>query len=285
MMNRSFPSFDDEAAFETRAALHAYSRVLGECLKIVRPKRKHWWHASLRTSLMGLSTGVIHGSTDFELEIDFRNSCLVMRAASGEIRSELLEGQPAYKVIDAVADFLASTNIDKDAKSHIKPDADTARTFDAYSAEQAHLMGRVFSDVAANMAEFRAGVREETSPIQVWPHHFDMSMLWLPGDKLPDQDPDNEEFADNQMNFGFTFGDEGIPEPYFYVTAYPLPAAFTTLDLPDGTTWNSAGFSGAVLTYRRLIEESDPSDYLQSLWQYLLAAGRQHLIAHSIKGT
>ena len=25
------------------------------------------------------------------------------------------------------------------------------------------------------------------------------------------------------MNFGFTFGDENIPQPYFYVTAYPMP--------------------------------------------------------------
>jgi len=75
------------------------------------------------------------------------------------------------------------------------------------------------------------------------------------------------------MNFGFAFGDAGIPEPYFYVTAYPLPDALPELDLPDGTVWQSDGFSGAVLLYRRLLEEKDPHHYLVSLWNDLLTAG------------
>ena len=101
------------------------------------------------------------------------------------------------------------------------------------------------------------------------------------GDKIPDQDPDNEEYSDKQMNFGFTFGDEGIPEPYFYVTAYPSPDAFSALKLPDGTDWKSEGFTGAVLTYRRLLEEADPTEYLLRLWNQLLEVGKQQLIDHS----
>ena len=48
--------------------------------------------------------------------------------------------------------------------------------------------------------------------------------------KIPGQDPADEESSDKQMNFGFTFGDEGIPEPYFYITAYPLPDAASRTD-------------------------------------------------------
>ena len=127
------------------------------------------------------------------------------------------------------------------------------------------------------MAEFRAGIREETSPIQVWPHHFDLSMLWLPGEKIEGQDPDDEEYSDKQMNFGFTFGDEGIPEPYFYVTAYPLPDAFADMKLPAGTHWQTEGFNGAVLLYETLLQSSDPYGYLLSLWDGLLAKGRAEM--------
>jgi hypothetical protein len=129
------------------------------------------------------------------------------------------------------------------------------------------------------MESFRAGIREETSPIQFWPHHFDLALLWLPGDKVPDQDPQNEEYADKQMNFGFTLGDAGIPEPYFYVTAYPLPEAFPGLPLPAGTTWQTEGFSGAVLLYRSLVQHADPDTYLLNLWNGLLSAGREHMRA------
>ena len=61
-------------------------------------------------------------------------------------------------------------------------------------------------------------------------------MVWLPGTKVAGQSLENEEHADKQMNFGFTLGDDTIHEPYFYVTAYPLPDEFAELPLPAGTT-------------------------------------------------
>ena len=138
-------------------------------------------------------------------------------------------------------------------------------------------MAYAWSSVTAAMEEFRSGIREETSPIQLWPHHFDLTMTWLPGEKVPGQDPENEEYADKQMGFGFVLGDETVPEPYFYVTAYPLPDAFPTLPLPTGTAWQTIGFNGAVLPYRLLNDSSDPRGYLLDLWRGLLSAGQTHL--------
>ena len=138
-------------------------------------------------------------------------------------------------------------------------------------------MAYAWSSVTAAMEEFRSGIREETSPIQLWPHHFDLTMTWLPGEKVPGQDPENEEYADKQMGFGFVLGDETVPEPYFYVTAYPLPDAFPTLPLPTGRAWQTIGFNGAVLPYRLLNDSSDPRGYLLDLWRGLLSAGQTHL--------
>ena len=39
-----------------------------------------------------------------------------------------------------------------------------------------------------------------------------------------------------------------------------------------------AALVGAVLLYRRLLEEADPEEYLVNLWSGLLAAGRQHML-------
>ena len=133
------------------------------------------------------------------------------------------------------------------------------------------------ASVAAALEDFRAGIREETSPIQVWPHHFDLSRIWLAGPKIPGQDPANEEYSDKQMNFGFVFGDEGIDEPYFYVTVYPLPDKLPDVELPAGTVWQTEGFSGAVLLYKDLVAASDPAAYLQDMWSRLYAAGQAHL--------
>ena len=273
-MNK-FPALDPDAIVVTRDALHAYARILGDWLKSTRAQRKHWWHASLRPSLSGLTTGVIHNNIDFEIELNLQESVISVRTSTGERMCESLHGQPATQVAARISSFLESAGVSA------KPQGDAgdgdASAVVGYSPEEASKLGQALSAVSAALVAFRAGIREESSPIQVWPHHFDLSMIWLPGHKIPDQDPANEEYADKQMNFGFVFGDESFTEPYFYVTAYPLPDAMRQIELPAGSTWKSEGFSGAVLLYKDLVATADPAVYLQELWATLLAAGQTHL--------
>jgi hypothetical protein len=177
MTSERFPAIDAEAIANTRDALRAYAQVLGHCLKASRPKRKHWWHASLRPSLTGLTTGINHADIDFELTLDLRSNLLRLRTASGEAHDEPLSGQPGHQLANTVLDFLISTGAKQSLAADLQLDRDTASRFEGYSDEQAILIGRVFGAVAALMAEFRAEIVEESSPIQIWPHHFDMSVL------------------------------------------------------------------------------------------------------------
>ncbi len=284
MTTQHFPMLDDSSIVVTRNALHAYARILGDWLKRCRAKRKHWWHASLRPSLNGLTTGVVHAGTDFELELDLRVSRLQGRTSTGEQLCEPLQGQSAAELADRIEHFLVANGIDKQRVPEKNDSNEHSTSHPGYSAEHAHSIARAINSVVAAMDVFRAGIPEETSPIQLWPHHFDLSLLWLPGDKIPGQDPANEEYADKQMNFGFTLGDAGIPEPYFYITAYPLPEALPNTRLPPGTIWHSEGFSGAVLLYQTLSEMSDPTAYLVELWRGLLSAGREQMLINTRGG-
>ncbi len=283
MSRRSFPDLDVDEFSTTRDALHAYAGVLGAWASTCRGRRKHWWHASLRPSLNGVTTGVIDASSlDFEIELDLRESKLLACTASGEALSVELRGQPVNELAGQIQGFLQNAGVAEDLVNAAAAKLTTIEAeFVGYSSEQANKLARALGAVSAALVSFRASLREETSPIQLWPHHFDLAMLWLPGDKMPDQNPNDEEYADKQMNFGFTFGDAGIPEPYFYVTAYPSPEAFSALELPDGTQWQSEGFTGAVLTYRRLLQEADPSAYLLRLWSELQSSGVRYLIDSS----
>lgn len=275
MTTQHFPNLDSYSIAGTRDALQDYARVLGIWLKTCRPKRKHWWHASLRPSLSGLTTGVIHAGVDIELELNLVESLLQCRTSNGEKLTEDLCGQSATEIAASIRRFMIAAGVDS---SCIPESADYGTDdFAAYSPEQAYKLGRTINAVSAALGVFRAGIREETSPIQMWPHHFDLAMLWLPGEKIPGQDLENEEYSDKQMNFGFTFGDGLIPEPYFYVTAYPLPDVLPDLQLPAGTRWQTEGFSGAVLLYRDLVENADPKGYLIDLWNQLLSAGREQM--------
>ena len=274
MPDDKFPALNAAALDATRRAVHGYARVAGSWTKSARRKRKHWWHASLRPSLFGLTTGVIYGDTDFQLDLDLAACRLNIRTCSMG-HSVALSGQSSADVADVIRRELLGAGVD----AALAPDTDfvTDETYAGYSADQSTLMHRAIGSVAAALEDLRATIREEKSPIQVWPHHFDLSMIWLPGGKIAGVDPADEEYADKQMNFGFAFGDEGIPEPYLYVTAYPLPEALPTVKLPAGTVWKSDGFSGAVLLYRDLVASNDPHAYLLDMWTTMLDAGREHL--------
>ena len=256
--------------------MHAYSHVLGNVLKAIRYRRKHWWQVSLRPSLNGLSTGVVWANLDFELELNLRASTLEVRTAAGTQHAIAIDGQPAAALGASVKQEL----IDRGVDPTLLPDAGSADAHPDYAPEQARAMAVGLSAIATAMTALRAAIKEETSPIQLWPHHFDLSMIWLPGEKIDGEDPDDEEQSDKQMNFGFAFGDSSVPEPYFYVTAYPLPAAMRETRLPAGSTWHSEGFEGAMVTYAHVAASDDPQAYLMTLWRDLLASGRQHLVGN-----
>jgi len=280
--HRQLPELPAEAIHATRESLHAYARVLGAWLSHCRPRRKHWWHASLRPTLNGLGTGVVHGPLDFELELDLAASVLHVRTSpadgTGGLFAIALHGQSAAELAADIATFLRARGLPGALVPEPGGDAASGAPHPDYSRERAGAMASALGTVSAAMSVLRAGIPEETSPIQLWPHHFDLSMLWLPGAKIPGEDPADEERSDTQMNFGFAFGDATVPEPYVYVTAYPSPDALAETPLPPGAAWLSEGFTGAVLPWARLRRERDPQAHLLALWRGLLEAGRKHML-------
>ncbi len=273
MTARHFPHLADTAA--TRDALHSYARVLGDWLKACRPRRKHWWHASLRPELYGLTTRTVRGQEDFVVSLDLFESLARVNTATGDEWLYELAGQSQAEFANALSAYLVTAGVAPEALPAGKYSDDAQWE---YSRDAARRMGKALTAVSSAMEIFRAGIREECSPIQLWPHHFDLSMVWLPGEKVDGVDPADEESADKQMNFGFVFGDTGIEEPYFYITAYPFPDGLLQVPLPGEAMWQSEGFKGAVASWQAVAKASNPTDALLSLWTRLLDAGREHLV-------
>lgn len=283
MAANNFPPLDPNTLAETRDACHAYSQVLGQWARACRPKRKHWWHMSLRPSLTGVTTGVIDaGSEHFELGLDLAENRAWGKLAKGLSWQQPLGEQSAAELAVAVGDFLVAGGIEQRfvpaAGEQGKHCAMDGHARPGYSAEIAGHIGHALREITAALAAFRSGIREETSPINFWPGHFDLSMLWLPGEIIAGADPGDEESADKQLNFGFSFGDGALPEPYFYITAYPQPEAFPGLKPIGDAYWHSQGFNGVVLPYSNLVSHQDPTGALLALWQWVLDKGRTHML-------
>jgi hypothetical protein len=107
--------------------------------------------------------------------------------------------------------------------------------FDAPSVELEEL-ARWFSVAWQILSEL---AHEETgsSPVRIWPHHFDTAFL------LPISGGDGSR----SIGVGMSPGDQSYAEPYWYVTPWPYPSDSQGLSLEGGGAWHEQGWFGAVL--------------------------------------
>jgi len=107
-----------------------------------------------------------------------------------------------------------------------------------FSADRASLeeLGRWFGDADGLLREI-AAAEPGTTPIRCWPHHFDIAgIVFLHADDEA-----------RQIGFGLSPGDGYYPEPYFYLTPWPIREGAEYPPLDGGGHWHREGFTGAIL--------------------------------------
>ena len=252
----------------TRDTLHGYARVVGKVRATLMPKQKHWWHTTLQAAATGLTTTPIPvGARTLVLDLDMVHHQLVVASNLGEETLIPLRGQPLPVLLEETLSALARLDIEPD----LDPGGFADGTPGSYDPGAVEGYWRVLSRIDGVFKRFKGTLRQETGPVQVFTHHFDLSLNWFSGRLVPGVNPADAESADEQMNFGFVSGDAGIEEAYFYATAYPPPEGWTDSPLPTGAYWHTEGWNGAVLMYERLTEVAEPE---QALLDFLSASQR-----------
>ena len=245
----------------TRDTLHGYCKVLGRIRRSLTPRQKHWWHISLRVTDYSLTTAAIpapeRNGEQFVISLDLQQSRLMITGSWGVWWEMPVNGQPPLIFSNQIQAALETMGI------FVEYDRSDLEAIDTpYSAASAGDYARALSSINSLMNRFKSELPGETSHVQLWPHHFDLSLMWLSGRKVPGADPKDEEYADEQMSFGFSTGDTGIPDAYFYATAYPWPEEMTRQSLPPEAVWYTQGWKGALLLYQSLISSEKPEDLL-----------------------
>jgi hypothetical protein len=270
-----FPPLPLDAWRPTRDTLHGYAQVLGAVRAALTPRQKQSAHRSLRLAAAGLTTTPIPADhLTFEMLLDLTSHCLRLTTSDSRAWRQPVRGQsPAQFATEALAGLAAlglPTGVD--------PAQFAGGTDGAYDPAAVARFWSALSQIDQALKRFRGELRQETGEVQLWPHGFDLALLWFSGRRVPGQDPAVPRDADEQMNFGFSTGDAGIPEPYFFATAYPLPPALPSTPLPPGVRWHTQGWQGAVLAYAHVAEAADGVDQLLSYWRTLQRAGARLML-------
>lgn len=176
----------------TRDALHGYARVVGKVRAALAPKQKHWWHTSLQTAATGLTTTPIPvGARTLVLTLDMVHHRLAIATNLGEETLIPLRGQPLLVLFEDTLSALARLDIEPDLDPGGVVDG-TSGTYDAGAVER---YWRALSRIDGVFKRFQGTLRQETSPVQLFTHHFDLSLNWFSGRLVPGMDPADEDQA------------------------------------------------------------------------------------------
>lgn len=270
MTHDEFPPLALAGWRPSRDTLHRYAKVLGAIRGELTPKQKHWRHISLRVTQDGLSTTAIpSAAAGFELLLDFSAHRLTIDTERGQARHVPLAGQAAATLAGQILAALAEMDIPAEIDRGKLGDAAPGE-YDRAAVERC---GHALRRIDEVFRRFKSRLGSGTSPVQFWPHHFDLAMSWFSGRLVPGVDPKDEEAAEEQMTFGFSTGDETIADPYFYITAYPPVAELAQIALPPGSSWNARHWQGAVMTYEFLTGVDRPEEKLLDFLARVQAAG------------
>lgn len=253
---------------DTRETLHAYSKVLGVIRAAFTPEQPRFQHVSLRLYTAGLTTTPIPYPNDakrhFSLSLDLLNHYVLLSNSSGNVHQiRISEGLSATQLGEELIAKLEQEGVQGQIqKTKYKDDEPRSYALDAaerYFSALSHA-GRV-------LEQFRAELPGEKDPVQLWPHHFDLSFILQGGKNVSGVDGDET----SQITVGFAPDDPGQPTPYFYVNPYPFEDSLTHQKLPNGAVWHTAVWQGALLPYTEIAEREDAEnrvlEFLRAAYQ------------------
>lgn len=246
----------------TRDTLNLYSKVVGVVPRAHAEFHPKWWHISLKVQPDGLVTDnmPLPGGGVFALKMDLLQHQVLLYSSRGDSRAfDMTAGLSASafgdQVLSAVAELGLSAEYARGKFADEGP-----RQYDPDVAEK-YLTALV--NVDRTFKKHRAGLTGEMGPVQLWPHHFDLAFEWFGTRTVEYEEGDKVETYPSQLNLGFSPGDAGHPEPYFYSNPWPFEAEeLLNHPLPSGGRWFTEGWQGSILPYATLAGDSQAEEKL-----------------------
>jgi hypothetical protein len=230
-MGQTLPPLDAKLLGPTRDRLQAAALVIGSLQRAFLPKDPHDWHYGLEVTMRGISTQAFKlGSEEVRATIDLVRNIVRLDGNSWPLAD--CDGAELFQEVQV---WLQSKGLDVELE---EPKFSDDGPFDP---KQAAAYAKALWWLDAHFKSLKSGLNKGLmAPILLYPHHFDLSLVWFPHDD------------DRQLAIGFSTGDETIAEPYLYLTASTEPKGFKDIKLPAAVHWQADGFSGAILPYAKL---------------------------------
>jgi Family of unknown function (DUF5996) len=279
-----WPSLPLEKWKDTYATLHMWTQIVGKTRLALAPKENHWWHVALYVSARGLTTTPVpHGTTVFEVELDFIDHRLTVRTSDGKTGGIALGPRSVadfYREYMAVLDDLGLAVRFRpvpDEVEHPIPFAED-RQHASYDPQQANRFWRVLLQADRILKRFRGRFVGKSSPVHFFWGAFDLTLTRFSGRRAPARPDTNrmmqEATSHEEISVGFWPGSGSVPFPAFYAYAVPEPPGFSATPVPPPVEYRRE-ISNFILPYDSVRTSATPDDMVLAFFQSTYEAGAE----------
>ncbi|WP_037221937.1 DUF5996 family protein [Rhodococcus sp. R1101] len=275
----AWPSLRTAEWTDTRDTLHMWLQIVGKIRMAHAPMVNHWWQTTLYVTPRGLGTSSIpYEHSVFDMEFDFFEHRLHIRASDGRSRSVPLVAQPVAdfysRTLTALDELGIATRIQA-TPNEVDPAIPFTqdREHDSYDAEAAHLFWRQLVQAHRVLLRFRAEFLGKVSPVHFFWGAMDLACTRFSGRPAPPHPggipncPDSvmrEAYSHELSSCGFWPG--GGDEGAFYSYVYPALEGFAQYPVRPDAAHYAAELGEFVLPYEAVRTAADPdAELLQFL--------------------
>lgn len=279
--NENWPPLPLEQWQQTYDTLHMWTQIIGKIRLALTPIVNHWWNVTLYVSARGLTTSPIpYEGRVFDMEFDFVDHQLVIRASDGRTRYLRLIARSVADFYQEVMDMLASLEIE--VKIWPMPvevpnpiPLDKNHVYASYDPEAVSRLWRILVSVDTVLKEFRSQYVGKCSPVHFFWGSFDLCVTRFSGRPAPPRTGADavtlEAYSQEVISAGFWPGSGSTSGPAFYCYAAPEPRGFADAAIqPKGAHYDRE-LGEFILMYDDVRGASDPRrmllDFLQSTYE------------------
>jgi hypothetical protein len=263
---------------DTHDTLHMWVQMIGKTRLALAPKQNHWWHVPLYVTARGLtSTPIAHGSRTFEVDVDFIDHRLIVKASDGAIADLALRPRAVADFYREYMDVLARLGIAvkiwpvPTEVDHAIPFLED-RVHASYDAGQAHRFFEMLRHADRVTKRFQGRFFGKSSPVHFFWGAFDLALTRFSGRRAPEPKATEwwvlrEANSHEEISVGWWPGSGNVTEPAFYAYARPEPPGLAASAIrPAGARYDRE-LADFLLPYAAVCSAPRPDDMVLDFYQ------------------
>jgi hypothetical protein len=249
---------------ETRDTLHKYCRLVGAIREAMAIPLPDAFHTNLVLCKKGFTTLAMPKNESspeqsFEVILDVMQKKLIIESNYREPLSIALTGQSLNALCDETCSLLTDIGI----KPPLEKPSFLDGTRGSFEPDPINAFWKAIKTIRKILQQLKTELPGKTSPIQLCVDDFTLSIIWQRKNVF-------QESNLEQIEFGFSTGDQKHGEAYFFIRSFPVPGALVKIMPTEKTTSFSGADREMILLYSDISNNHGGKDKILDFYQSVL---------------